>query len=100
MIARTEEQPGVDLLEDAACEVRRGSMVHGDDDYAAVSASEECGHPGGGVGSPEDNAITFVNLARDQFASKPVGGGSNVAVGGADYTIAVRLGKGCFSAEA
>ena len=87
-------------MEDTQYEVGRGSMVHGNDDYAAVGASEECGDPSGGVGAPDHDAVAFVNFAGVEFAGETVSGISDVAVGGADYTIAVGLGEGGFPAEA
>ena len=75
-------------------------MVHGDNDDAAVSASEKRGDPGGGVGAPEHDAVAFPNLAGGQFAGKTVSGVGDVAIAGANYAISIRLGKGGFCAKA
>jgi hypothetical protein len=99
VIARAQQKPGVDLLEDAANEVRRRSLVHGDNDYSAVSASEERSDPGGGVGAPEHDAVAFANLAGCQFTGETVSGVGDVAIAGADYAISVRLGEGGFPAQ-
>jgi hypothetical protein len=100
VIARAQQQAGVDLLEDAEDKVGRGSVVHGDNDDATVSAPEECVDPGSGVGSPEYDAFTFKDLAVRQFTGKTVSGVGDVAVGGAGYAISVRLGERGFLAEA
>src|SRR6266851_2376092 len=74
-------------------------MIHRNNDYSAMGASEKRGHPGSGVGSPEHHAVASANFACVEFAGETVSGGGEVAVGGSDHTIAVGLGKSCFSAE-
>jgi len=74
-------------------------MIHGDNDYTAVRASKKRSHPGGGVESPERDAIAFANFARAEFTGKTVGGVGEIQISSADHTVAVGLGEGGFLAE-
>ena len=67
---------------------------------ATVRASEESGNPGGGIGAPKDDAITFADLSSCQFASEAKSSFRDLTIGPACRAVAAALGVGLLAAEA
>src|SRR6266566_9182521 len=87
-------------MKNPECKIRRGSVVHGNRYYAALRASQENSHPGGGVRSPDDDAIAFANLARIELAGKSERELSDFVIFPTNYSIAIALGVCLFLSEA
>ena len=100
MVARADEQPRLDLLENSHRKIGRSGVVHGDGDHAAVSAGEKCGNPGGGIRSPENDAIAFANSAGGEFASQTERQGSHFGVSRAHKPVSDALGIGLLTPQA
>ena len=71
-----------------------------------TTMTPRCAHPKNAatqaaeLGPQSSDAVAFANLAGAEFAGETVGRVGDVAIGGMNYAIAVRLGESDFSAKA
>ena len=96
MVAGANQQPRLDLLENADHEVRGRSVIHGDGDNSAICAAQKCRNPRRRVRAPDYDAIAFANSARGKFAGEPERHRCHVAVGPTYKAISDPLGIGPF----
>ena len=93
-LARTQREPGANLLADAPREIRIGSVIDGDGENSREGASEESSDPFGAVRAPQKDGIASHDIAGGQFAGKLMSGSSDLRIGPAFMTIAAWIDVG------